>query len=219
MKINLCPSMMCARYENLENEIRLLENAGADIFHLDIMDGKYVPNFALGLNDISCICKNSHIPCELHLMIENPSNYISLFAKAGVNIMYIHPETEYYPITTLQKIHDLGLESGIVISPDIAIEKIIELLNVTKRVLVMTVNPGYAGQTYLPYVEKKIHKLLELQKEYGFSIGVDGACNAERIKHLSALGVENFVLGTTALFCGNFDYHKNINNIRNAIKH
>ena len=217
MKINLCPSMMCARYENLKEEIKLLEDAGADILHLDMMDGKYVPNFAMGLQDIKCICKNSNIPTEIHLMIENPGRYINLFAQNGVKIIYIHPESEYHPITTLQRIQEMGLESGIVINPGTSIETIMELLNVVKRILIMGVNPGQAGQLYLPYAENKIHKLLKLKDEYGFSIGMDGACNIDRIKRLSKLGVENFVLGTAALFYGDMNYKEHIRQLKEAI--
>ncbi len=217
MKINLCPSMMCADYRNLEEEIKRLENAGADIFHLDIMDGKYVPNFGMGLQDIKCICSQTNIKTEAHLMIENPQRYISLFAECGVDILYIHPESEYHPITTLQKISELGLEAGIVINPGTSIESILELLNVVKRVLVMGVNPGQAGQMYLPYAEKKIDKLLKLKEEYGFSIGMDGACNIERIKRLSKKGVQNFVLGTAALFYGDMNYKEHFNMIYSAL--
>jgi ribulose-phosphate 3-epimerase len=206
MKINLCPSMMCARYGNLESEVRLLEDAGADIFHLDVMDGVYVPNYAMGLQDISYICSISTIKTEVHLMVENPRSHIKHFADAGVDIIYIHPESEYHAITTLQTIQDMGLESGIVINPGTSVESIMELLNVVKRVMVMGVNPGQAGQMYLPYAEKKIHRLVELREYYGYSIGMDGACNTERISRLSKTGVENFVLGTSALFYGDMDY-------------
>ena len=218
MKINLCPSMMCARYENLKEEIKKLEDAGADILHLDMMDGRYVPNFAMGLQDIKCVCKNATIPTEIHLMIENPGRYIKLFAQIGIKIIYIHPESEYHPITTLQRIQDMGLESGIVINPGTSVETIMELLNVVKRILIMGVNPGQAGQLYLPYAENKIHKLLELKDEYNFSIGMDGACNIDRIKRLSKIGVENFVLGTAALFHGDMNYQEHIKQIKEAIK-
>lgn len=215
LKLTLCPSMMCAKYNNLEKEIKKLQDAGADIFHLDVMDGQFVPNFGMGLQDIKYICKTSSIKTEVHLMIENPIRYIKLFAECGVDIIYIHPESEYHPITTLQKIHELGLESGIVLNPGTSVESILELLNVVKRVLVMGVNPGDAGQMYLPYVENKIDKLLSLQKHYDFSIGMDGACNEGLIKRLYSKGVENFVLGTAALFHGNMDYSAYINKIKN----
>ena len=217
MKVNLCPSFMCANFSCLKDEIRRLEEAGADIFHLDVMDGQYVSNFGMGVQDIKYICENSKIKTEVHLMIENPQRHIQLFADCGADIIYIHPESEYHAITTLQKIGEMGLEAGIVINPGTSVESVVELLNVVKRVMVMGVNPGHAGQLYLPYAEKKIDHLLQLQKEYGFSIGMDGACNVERISRLSKKGVDNFVLGTAALFYGDMNYKEHMNIIKNAL--
>ncbi len=218
MKINLCPSMMCAKYENLSEEIKLLEEGGADILHLDVMDGHFVQNFGMGLQDIKYICSHTKLKTEVHLMIENPSEYIKLFADAGVNIIYIHPESEYHAITTLQRIQDMGLESGIVMNPGTSVASVHELLYVVKRVLVMGVNPGHAGQMYLPYAERKIDALVDLKKTFNFSIGMDGACTVERILRLGKKGVENFVLGTAALFYGDMDYKNHLNIIKKALE-
>ncbi len=215
--INLCPSMMCADFGNLHNEIGKLEDAGADILHLDIMDGQYVSNFGMGLQDIKYICKTTKLQTEVHLMIENPMKYIELFIDCGADIIYIHPESEYHAITTLQKIGEFGAEAGIVLNPGTSVESIVELLNVTNRVMVMGVNPGNAGQMYLPYAENKIKKLLELKEDYQFEIGMDGACNTERIQRLSKIGVKNFVLGTAALFNGDRNYKERIDEIMKVL--
>ena len=109
----LCPSMMCANYRNLEKEVNDLIEAGVDIFHIDIMDGQFVPNFGMGLQDVEYICKASTIPVDAHLMIENPGNYVEKFAKLGIDIIYIHPESDVHPTRTLQSIIDLGVKPGI----------------------------------------------------------------------------------------------------------
>ncbi|MGT2803047.1 ribulose-phosphate 3-epimerase [Streptococcus henryi] len=196
----LCPSMMCANFENLGKEIEMLEKAGVDIFHLDVMDGQFVPNFGMGLQDIEYICSKAKIEKDVHLMIENPGNYIDTFADLGVNIIYIHPESDRHPMRTLQKIIKRGIKPGIAINPGTSIETIYELLPHVDYLMVMSVNPGFAGQTYIDSVNAKIEKLNDLKAEFGFKIMLDGACSPEKIKELSPKGVDGFVLGTSALF-------------------
>lgn len=212
----LSPSMMCASYCNLENEIKKLEMAGSDRLHLDIMDGRFVPNFAMGLEDIKYVCSTARIPCELHLMIERPSEYIELFAKAGADIIYIHPESDYHPTTVIQKIMDAGKEPGIVLNPGTSIESVVELLNVVKKIMIMGVNPGHAGQMYLPFVDKKLERIIKIKNEYNLEISIDGACSRERIKRWNKAGVDGFVLGTAALFGKGEPFGDIIESIRNS---
>ena len=147
MNFELNASMMCADYKNLEREVYTLENAGIDSFHIDIMDGRYVPNFAMSLNDMVCIRSMAEKPLDVHLMIEHPNNSVQLFIK-NLNegdTIYIHPEAEYHPSTTLQKIIDAGMIPGIAINPGTSIETVFEMLRIVRKVLVMSVNPGNAG--------------------------------------------------------------------------
>lgn len=218
MGVILSPSLMCADYENLKDEVIALEQAGADRFHLDLMDGRFVSNFAMGLTDIKTVCNLASIKTEIHLMVVEPSKHIKLFCDAGINIIYIHPESDYHPGTVLQKIVESGAEAGIVLSPGTSVESVQELLYVAKHVLIMGVNPGHAGQMYLSYVDHKIEKLLELKDRYGLEIMIDGACNEERIREWSEKGVDGFVLGTAALFNKTQSYEKIFATLRNAAK-
>ncbi len=216
MKFELTASMMCADYRNLEQEVRNLEEGGIDSFHIDIMDGRYVPNFAMSLNDMKCIGSLTKKPLDVHLMIEHPNNSIHLFLKnlRKGDTVYIHPEAEYHPSTTLKKIIDAGMIPGIAINPGTSIETVYEMLRIVKKVLVMAVNPGNAGQMYLPYVGEKIKRLIAIKEEMGFEIHWDGACGAEKIREFAPLGVDGFVLGTTLLFGKEKDYKEILRDIR-----
>jgi ribulose-phosphate 3-epimerase len=207
-------SMMCADYGHLENEVKNLENAGIDAFHIDIMDGHFVDNFGMGIHDLRYIRKATDKPVEVHLMIEEPRHYIDLFAEIGVDVVYIHPESEYHISSTIEKIVAKDMKPAIVINPGTSPTSIKELLNIVPRVLVMSVNPGFAGQSFLPYVGKKIEKLIELQQEYDFEIFWDGHASPENIRKYSALGVSGFILGTAALFGKNRDFKEILDELR-----
>lgn len=216
MNFQLTASMMCANYRNLEKEVRDLESGGIDSFHIDIMDGRYVPNFAMSLNDMKCIRSLTDRPLDVHLMIEHPNNSVDLFTKhlKEGDTVYIHPEAEYHPSTTLQKIIDAGMIPGIAINPGTSVETIHEMLRIVKKVLVMAVNPGNAGQMYLPYVGGKVKRLIKLKYEMDFEVHWDGACGKEKIKEFAPIGVDGFVLGTTILFGKNKSYSEILKNVR-----
>lgn len=216
MNFELTASMMCANYANLQKEVESLEKGGIDSFHIDIMDGRYVPNFAMSLNDMSYIRSATKLPLDVHLMIEHPNNNIQLFINHlhPGDTIYIHPEAEYHPSTTLQKIIDAGLIPGIAINPGTSVETVFEMLRIVKKVMVMAVNPGNAGQMYMPYVGEKITRLLSLREEMDFAIYWDGACGADKIKEFAPRGIKGFVLGTTLLFGKGRDYGEILKEIR-----
>lgn len=196
----LCPSMMCTDYGDLSGEVKSLAAAGADFLHVDIMDGSFVPNFGMGLQDTEYICRNSPVPVDVHLMIQNPGSYVEQFVALGAKLVYIHSEADVHAPRTLDKILRTGAEAGIALNPGTAFETIRPLLPLVSHVLVMTVNPGFAGQAYLPFVEEKIDALLAHKERYGYKIVIDGACSPQVIRSLNSKGVEGFVLGTSALF-------------------
>ena len=216
MDFKLSASMMCANYANLEKEVRDLEAGGIDSFHIDIMDGRYVPNYAMSLNDLRCIRELTDRPLDVHLMVEHPSNTIEIFINSlrEGDTVYIHPEAEYHPSTALQKIINAKLTPGIAINPGTSFETVHEMLRIVRRVLVMAVNPGNAGQMFLPYVGKKIEKLLSVKDEMKFELYWDGACGADKIKEFAPRGVKGFVLGTTLLFGKKGRYGETLRAIR-----
>ena len=216
LDFELNASMMCANYAHLEDEVKNLEEGGIDSFHIDIMDGRYVPNYAMSLNDMRYIAGAAQKPLDVHLMIEHPNNHINLFLDSlrKGDTVYIHPEAEYHPSTTLQTIINAGMVPGIAINPGTSVETVMEMLRIVKKVLVMSVNPGNAGQMYLPYVGKKITKLLAMKEDMDFDIYWDGACGADKILEYAPKGVRGFVLGTTLLFGRGKPYGETLQRIR-----
>lgn len=216
MNLELTASMMCADFGNLRDEVKQLEEGGIDSFHIDIMDGRFVPNYAMSLNDLTYIASATTKPIDVHLMVEHPNTHIDLFIsrlRKGDTI-YIHPEAEYHPSTTLQKVIDAGMIPGIAINPGTSVETVMEMLRIVDKVLVMSVNPGNAGQMFLPYVGKKIAKLINLKEEMGFKFYWDGACGADKILEFAPKGVDGFVLGTTLLFGKEKSYGEILKDIR-----
>lgn len=210
----LCPSMMCADYGDLRREVELLDAAGTDIFHCDIMDGTFVPNITMGVMDVKAIRAATEKLIDVHLMIENPASKVDLFLDAGANIIYIHPESERYVVKTLAHIKERGAAPGLVINPDTSIETIEEMLNLVDYVMVMTVNPGFAGQKFIDFTKKKISRLAALKGEYGFNLMIDGACSPKVVRELSDAGADGFVLGTSALFGKSISYAECLQNLR-----
>lgn len=220
MGFELMASMMCADFRNLEREVKALDEGGIDSFHIDIMDGRYVPNYAMSLNDLRCIRGLTEKHMDVHLMVEHPNNTVELFIRSlkPGDTIYIHPEAEYHPSTTLQKVIDAGLIPGIAINPGTSVETIYEMLRIVKKVLVMSVNPGNAGQMYRAYVGEKYKKLLSIKMDMDFEVYWDGACSMDKIKQFAPMGVKGFVLGTTLLFGKNRPYGEVLAEIRSEMQ-
>ncbi|MCC8190140.1 MAG: ribulose-phosphate 3-epimerase [Planctomycetes bacterium] len=202
----LAASLMCADLLRLGEEIEELESAGIDMFHLDLMDGHFVPNFALGFETVRRIGDKATKPVDAHLMVENPDRYIDRLAAAGVSIMYVHPEADPDVASTLRHISQAGARAGICFNPATPPARVQPLLPWCDYVMVMAVHPGFAGQKVVPAVDEKIAVMAEWKERFGYTLMVDGGCSPERIAMLQAMNVDGFVLGLSALFGQNIPY-------------
>ena len=164
------------------------------------MDGTFLPNITMGISDVKAVKAATSKPVDCHLMIENPSTKVDWFIDAGADIIYIHPETERFVARTLTHIRQRGVKAGLDIDPDTSLATVEEMLPFCDYVMVMTVNPGFAGQKFIPSTKDKIRRLVQMKNQYGFKIMIDGACSPEVISELSGMGADGFVLGTSALF-------------------
>ncbi|NUF28549.1 ribulose-phosphate 3-epimerase [Gilliamella bombicola] len=211
-----CPSLMCVDFSKLETEIKLLEESGVDMFHIDIMDGNFVPNFALGLEDIKAVSKLSKIPYDVHLMISNPSLYIEKFSQLGCQIIYVHVETLTHIHRTLNQIKSTGKKVGVAINPGTPLCVLEDVLDIIDVVLIMSVNPGFAGQPFIYNSIDRVKRLSSIIKDRNLktAIAIDGAINSNIIKQLLPY-VEYFILGTAGLFIKNKSYKQTLNELRN----
>jgi ribulose-phosphate 3-epimerase len=211
-KIQISPSILSADFSQLGSEIKRLEEGGADLIHVDVMDGHFVPNLTIGPPVIKALKKNCSIKFDVHLMISPVHKYIDAYADAGADIITIHPEATDDLSSSIKKIKDLGKKVGVSLNPETKVSIIKDHLEQIDLVLIMSVNPGFGGQKFMPEVLDKIKELKNIQKEQNidFDIEIDGGINFENSKIAIEAGANILVSGTTIFKSNNGDIKKNI---------
>jgi len=211
-KIQISPSILSADFSQLGNEIKRLEEGGADLIHVDVMDGHFVPNLTIGPPVIKALKKNCSIKFDVHLMISPVHKYIDAYADAGADIITIHPEATDDLSSSIKKIKNLGKKVGVSLNPETKVRIIKDHLDQIDLVLIMSVNPGFGGQKFMPEVLDKIKELKNIQKEQNidFDIEIDGGINFENSKIAIEAGANILVSGTTIFKSNNGDIKKNI---------
>jgi len=211
-KIQISPSILSADFSQLGKEIKKLEEAGADLIHVDVMDGHFVPNLTIGPPVIKALRKNCSIKFDVHLMISPVHKYIDAYSEAGADIITIHPEATEDLFASIKKIKELGKKVGVSLNPETKVNVIKNYLDKIDLVLIMSVNPGFGGQKFMPEVLSKIKELKNIQKEkkIDFDIEIDGGINFENSKIAIEAGANILVSGTTIFKSNNGDIKKNI---------
>ena len=211
-KIQISPSILSADFSKLGSEIKKLEESGADMIHVDVMDGHFVPNLTIGPPVIKSLKKHSSLIFDVHLMISPVHNYIEAYAEAGADIITIHPEATDDLKKSISKIKQLNKRVGVSLNPETKVDIITEYLDLIDLVLVMSVNPGFVGQKFMPEVLTKIKELKKIQKDkkLNFDIEIDGGINFENSKAAIEAGANILVSGTTIFKNNNGDIKKNI---------
>lgn len=217
MKKQIAPSILSADFSRLGEEIKAVEKAGADLIHVDIMDGHYVPNLTIGPGVVSSLRKTTPLPFDVHLMIEDPDRYIDVFADAGSNILTVHAEAVVHLHRTVHYIKGKGIRAGVSLNPSTPLSCIEEILPDIDLLLIMTVNPGFGGQKFIAGMLPKIRKARELAQArgLGLAIEVDGGVTPDNIGTLAEAGADIFVAGA-AIF-GSPSYSETITRMKGIL--
>ena len=215
-KIQIAPSILSADFSQLGNEIKRLNEAGADMIHVDVMDGHFVPNLTIGPPVIKALKKNSSIPFDVHLMISPVHKYIEAYAVAGADIITIHPEATDNLQNSINKIKEFKKKVGVSLNPETKVDVIKNFLNKVDLVLIMSVNPGFGGQKFMPEVLNKIKELVDIREKekLSFDIEIDGGINFDNSKLAIKAGANILVSGTTIFKSNDGNIKKNIDLLR-----
>ena len=217
--VKIGASLACANFRNLEKDIREFEQAGVDFIHFDVMDGHFVPNFALNLDILHLVKELTALPVDTHLMIDNPTVFIPLFAKAGSDSITIHPEATPHAQRELVLIRELGCKAGLALNPATALNVLEYVLPDLDEILIMTVNPGFAGQTLIPVMINKVEQLRKLLMEQGCKaeIEVDGNVSFANVPRLVGAGATMLVGGTSSIFKKGLEIREAVQKVYDSI--
>jgi ribulose-phosphate 3-epimerase len=213
----ICPSILASDFSKLGEEIRALETAGADWIHVDVMDGHFVPNLTIGPDVVKALRPHTSLPFDVHLMVAPVDNWLEAFRAAGADVMSVHPESGPHVHRTLGQIRQLGAKAGLVFNPATPLSVLEEAVDLVDLVLIMSVNPGFGGQKFIPMALEKLRRVRRMIDERGLDVRleIDGGVNADNIGAIAAAGADTFVAGSAIFGAG--DYAAEIAAMREAI--
>lgn len=215
----IAPSILSADFERLGEEVRAAEEAGADIIHVDVMDGRFVPNITIGPLVVSAVKKCTSLPLDVHLMIVEPEIYLADFAKAGADYLTVHQEASVHLHRTVQQIKELSVKAGVSINPSTPVSTLEDIIHDIDMVLIMSVNPGFGGQSFIPHALEKLRQLKDMIKAKGLTnppeIEIDGGIKLDNTREVVEAGAEILVMGSA--FYGSGDYKAFVKEVRGKL--